>query len=339
MTTYEFGSFAYCDAPIIMPTDTVFFRGIDVHVKELIQDRPMYVSTSHIASFYGNNVYAIKTTRPLRLADVRKLKHLLELLINSRKDNNKATLECVQSLTMSFGMCSYVEQVKLFSRYFNALKASNMVTDMNALNEVQNGINNLVKYYKDLGETPLHLNPVELQGVRIGETRNDLYSMFLLKHLFAGMYDGFIAPTMFSPFFVQTNLQMHEEIVIFDPIGVGLTSVPSVPSVPNDGGIITRPIQHLLRHNMVEMILSLQFENHEHMNMHLWKGGANKGSLPDKNTPQPDETKMNTKAKRATKQFLKPKIKPTIGGNGRKPNLSLHGEENSTIPINPWTFP
>ena len=39
--------------------------------------------------------------------------------------------------------------------------------------------------------------------------------MLILKDLFNGIYDGIIAPQMFSPFHTYDNI--HEEIIIFKP--------------------------------------------------------------------------------------------------------------------------
>ena len=87
MSTYDFKNFSYCDVDIIIPEDTYFCRGIDVSTTEIIRDMPIYIGPEYVAKEYGK-VYYLKAKMDLKLIDIRKLMHLMKLIIASRKSNN-----------------------------------------------------------------------------------------------------------------------------------------------------------------------------------------------------------------------------------------------------------
>jgi len=72
--------------------------------------------------------------------------------------------------------------------------------------------------------------------------------MLILKELFSGIYDGFIAPKIWSPF--HTDNYSHEEIVIFDPIKSKLDLYEDTLAL---GSATTKPklleIETVLNHN------------------------------------------------------------------------------------------
>ncbi len=210
MQTYKFDLFSYVDTDIVLPENTVFFRGINISTKNVIQDRPIYLSALDIAKQYGKNVYGIKTTKSLTLIDIRKLRHFLRLIISSRKFESQDISKCIYYLTIAFGLCSYMKQVELLENYVQMI--SKDVVDENELNFVVSRI----KYMKNYDVNKLPLNPWDPEGVRVAETYIDNYVMLILKELFSGIYDGIIAPRMISPFHVSDKT--HEEIIIFDPI-------------------------------------------------------------------------------------------------------------------------
>lgn len=207
MTTYDFKNFSYCDVDIIIPEDTYFCRGIDVITTEIIRDMPIYIGPEYIAKEYGK-VYYLKTKSTLKLIDIRKLMHLMKLIIASRKTNNATIKNSISYITMAFGLCSYDKQIKLleeFSEYIKTYSNSKESLDY---------FNYCVKNMKEIDPSN-KLNPIEPEGVRVAETYIDGFVITILKELFNGIYDGFIAPKLISTF--HKDNQTHEEIVIFDP--------------------------------------------------------------------------------------------------------------------------
>ena len=220
MKTLSFASFDYVDADISIGCNKIFYRGIDKDIRpdQVIRpDIPIFLGPKNIAKDYGN-VYKIKTTTPLKLLDFRRLKNLMRLVVTTRKTSSSVhvhskVMECVELITIAFGLCSYKFQIDLFEKYVN--KISDYIQDEKQLAFVRERI----VYMK--GVDPRHmLNPFEPEGVRIAETSIDRKVMFILKELFGDLYDGYIAPKMYSPFHVGNA--SHEEILIFDPINSGL---------------------------------------------------------------------------------------------------------------------
>ena len=73
----------------------------------------------------------------------------------------------------------------------------------------------------------LYQNPLELQGIRIGETNNDVDSTFILKEIFGDFFDGFICPTIFSPYFDDNKIP--NEILLFNPLST-IIKINNIPS-------------------------------------------------------------------------------------------------------------
>ena len=101
----------------------------------------------------------------------------------------------------------------------------------------------------DKNEKELFQNPLELQGIRIGETNNDVDSTFILKEIFGDFFDGFICPTIFSPFFDDNYIP--NEILLFNP----LETVINIDTLPSNS--ITININEILIKNNI-MNLSKQ---------------------------------------------------------------------------------
>jgi hypothetical protein len=178
---------------------------------------PLYIGPKYIAEYYGN-VYMVKTTKSIKLLDIRKMKNLLRLIIASRKSNeNNNILNCIRYLTISFGLCSYEKQIYLLEDFLQIIENQ---ADQVELQNVKRSIQNMKNLY---GETAKILNPLNPEGVRVGETFIDNKSLLILRELFKDVYDGFIAPQQYSPF--HTNNYSHEEIVIFDPIKSGIIEI------------------------------------------------------------------------------------------------------------------
>lgn len=227
MKTFAFDKFDYTDDDIIIPSDTIFYRGVPdgVPLKRsvILRKQPLYLAPKNIAKHYGPHILAFKTTRQLRLIDIRKLRNLLRLIISSR--NPKVDAEAQKAifyLTVSFGLCSYGRQVSLLHDFIT--KNSHSIPD-ETLTTVKKQLQYMQETAHDL-PTKTSLNPLEPEGVRIAETYIDGHVMVILKQMLGKVYDGLIAPKMFSPFHVGN--MTHEEIIIFDPddAGIDISSKP-----------------------------------------------------------------------------------------------------------------
>ena len=216
MNTFTFDNFDYIDSSITFPKDIVFYRGVNDSVissPNIIRDEyPLYIAPEHIAKEYGK-VYKVVTTKPIQLLDIRKLKNIIQLIIASRKTNDPSILNPIRYLTISFGLCSYYDQIRLLDEYMKNID----FIDENQLDIVNKNIDNMK--YTNVNTI---LNPISPEGVRVAETYIDSKSMMILRELFKDIYDGFIAPKMFSTFHV--NNMTHEEIVIFNPKESGIQS-------------------------------------------------------------------------------------------------------------------
>ena len=230
--TFTFDEFDYTEEEIIIPPDTIFYRGIPTFVTKsnILQNKPLYISTKKIASQYGGQVALIKTTQQLRLIDFRKMKHLLKLMLSKRQCNDNADIiKCVFYFTIAFGFCSYKRQVELLKEF---LKDNQDSIPRSSLGDVADRIKKMEDEYEKCTS-----NPFEPEGVRVAETSIDALVMMILEDIFSDRYDGYIAPQMFSPFHVGGI--SHEEIVIFDPkaskIEVVIGDLAAVKSVPLQG--------------------------------------------------------------------------------------------------------
>ena len=314
MKTYSFASFNYIDADITIGANTIFYRGIDQQIpnENVIRPNvPMFLGPIEIAKEYGN-VYKIKTTRSLKLLDFRRLKNLMRLVITSRKSMTSNTMRnqfmhCVELITIAFGLCSYQFQIELLSKYID--RVEHLADDKNAIIFIRQQIEKL----KDANPTHM-LNPLEPEGVRIAETNIDRSVMFIIKELFGKVYDGYIAPKMYSPFHVGNA--SHEEILIFDPIKSGL-----VVSIKEDD-VVKEPISNiLLTFNVIE------FEDvHFKRSVYAAKTGGGFYKNKNRNDMFQDTKKVKEAAKLATFFSSKTRYKvteTTLGKTQRHPYLKI----------------
>lgn len=258
MNTFNFDYFDYIDTDITFPKDIVFYRGVDELVSSspnIIRDEyPLYIAPEHIAKEYGK-IYKVVTTKPIHLLDIRKLKHIIQLIIASRKSNDPSILNTIRYLTISFGLCSYYDQIKLLDEYVKNID----FIDKNQIDLVNKKIENMK--YADVNTI---LNPLSPEGVRVAETYIDSKSMMILRELFKDIYDGFIAPKLFSTFHV--NNMTHEEIVIFNP------KISGIQSFTQNIDINKNSLNIVLNTNYKSYILKNNIFNHKIYT--ILRGGA-----------------------------------------------------------------
>ena len=287
MTTYKFATFNYIDQDIILPAETIFYRGIDSPIRlkkdDIIRNYPMYIGPKDIAEHYGT-VYQLRANKHLKLLDIRKLKTLLKLIITSRKSNDGAVLQSIRYLTIAFGLCSYVGQINLLDQYL--LDISGLVIDKDQLEDVKNKI----EIMKKTNPTSI-LNPLEPEGVRIAETTIDGKVMLILRELFKGIYDGYIAPKTWSSFHVGNYT--HEEIVIFDPI-------KSEIDMDDTKTVKTQFLSKLLDHNYKSYDLKDNFYE-----MKIYGKVKIGGQVYEDKNKFFDDKKEVKKAEREAKLFMK----------------------------------
>lgn len=218
--TYTFATFSYVDSDIYIGANTIFFRGIDTLInKDLVirPNIPMFIGPEYIAKQYGH-VYRVRPSKNIKLLDFRRLKNLMRLVISARKQMTSDVvynkfIKSLKLINIAFGLCSYKFQIELMEKHLENIDL--YVINKDELNFIKGRVENMKR------EDPTHmLNPLEPEGVRIAETQIDCKVMFILKELFGDVYDGFIAPKMYSPFHVGNA--SHEEILIFDPVKSGI---------------------------------------------------------------------------------------------------------------------
>ena len=262
LTTYNFASFDYVDADIYIPTSTVFFRGIDsmkLYDEIIRPNTPMFIGPLEIAKEYGN-VHQVMTTKPLKLIDFRRLRNLMRLVINSRKHTSNEVIlnkmmHCIALVSIAFGLVSYKCQIDLIERHVKWIEE--FVIDPSQVVFVKKQIEQL-----KATNPSSKLHPIEPEGVRIAETSIDFQVIKILKELFGEMYDGYIAPKMFSPF--HEGYASHEEILLFDPIKSGLSVLTTNKLIK----IKQEPIKSILQLSCNEIIIK-----GEHFERKIYQGG------------------------------------------------------------------
>lgn len=198
---------------VIIDENTLLFRSYDVHY-DILSDRPAYFSTYSNAKEYSNfiknrNLGAFLPKREINLLDIRYVKSILNEMILERKSNNKDIINNYLTIALSFGLINLKEQIKLYKLRYPEYK-----------NDIR--YKNIKKYIKknstlDYYSKKININPIELSGIRIGETTNDSYSSFILKNIFKSSFDGIISPDIESPYHSSTNNIIPCEILLFNP--------------------------------------------------------------------------------------------------------------------------
>lgn len=229
-------------APIILPQNTLLYRGYDISYPS-ISDRYAYYGSLKTASGYLANINRqlgiFSTSKQLKVLDLRFMKVLLSRLIHTN-DTNKH-FQSFTTLILSFGLCSLRHQIQILLTRYKDLPQIN--TDESKI--IREGIKKLEEYYRpnDLVEQP---------GFRIAETTNDGYTMTFLKELFDGVIDGFISPRLASPFHVEKKGEMSAELIIFNPLKSGVVQLNGYPENIRNisiNGIIHKNHGHIVLEN------------------------------------------------------------------------------------------
>lgn len=242
---------------IYIPKDIIFWRGFNPKYPA-ISDRPAYYGDIHFAQGYAEKykttALPFVTTKPIRLFDIRFMKVLLSQLF----ENNIITesdKDVISSTIISFGICSLNHQIELIKKRFGSF-----------ISYIKDNLENLEKSVKVK-------TIVEQQGVRIAETSNDAFIMGFLKELFHGVVDGFISPSMMSPFHIEKEgFVMNSELIIFNPLFSGIQLLP----LPTSEKIYSTNIDILIkRQNRIPLTISTSTMEYSFYlpNSKLIKGG------------------------------------------------------------------
>ena len=179
---------------ITIPENYIMYRGYNP--RRGISSYPSYFGSKKTAEEYaklgGRVLGAFRTTKPIKVLDIRFMKQLLTELFaeNPLNETSHATI-------LAFGICSLYHQIGLVKLRFQGQPQIN-----EKINTMRNALKN------GLYEQP---------GIRIAETTNDGEVMQFLAELFEGFVDGFIAPRLETAFHTEKMGFLNPECILFNP--------------------------------------------------------------------------------------------------------------------------
>lgn len=249
---------------ITIPENTWFVRGANVN-KQTLGYWPLYFTFNREhaqdhADLHGDEgeLLVYKTTRELRFYDLRYIKHLFAEALSTRQtpltgsDLTAFKIAC-KRVMVSYGICSYSVQLQFIEQIYPGIEPERLVIMRQHMTKWRQG------------RSEPWVNPHEPQGVRVGESDNDMQSIQILKSVFGNQVDGYIAPRMPSPYHHFTGY-INCECVVFDPTDAGMELVSSMDM---DGPLPIISINHLyqsdyLFHKFLD-IIPLHFRDRVHV--------------------------------------------------------------------------
>ena len=198
---------------INLPENTLFYKSYDTKYNAL-SNRPSFFgsieSSSEYLSLENRKLGFFKSKCQMTLLDIRYIKNILNEMIINRVSNDVDIINNYMNIVLSFGFISLYEQLKLYK-----IRYKDGILDDKRYKKIVEFYNDSQKsniYNKDL-----NINPLETEGIRIGETNNDLFSILILKKIFENSFDGIICPKFISPYHFESNFTIHGEIFLFNP--------------------------------------------------------------------------------------------------------------------------
>jgi hypothetical protein len=241
----NFESFEPVYSAIELPANVVFCRGYST-AYAAISNRPAYFTYDYqVACAYGKDdgckTGAFVTQKSLKLLDLRYICNVLQHIFENRKSNKAEVLDAIYTLTMSFGLCTLRRQIEL-------VKIRLGDTQQDAVESMSRHLETQSNSFKS--------NPVEMRGVRVGATKNDAYSVELLRELFTHV-DGYIAPALESPFHIEKSTStLPAEIVIFNPLESQIKLLDDVSVLANN--VVSMRIEDVI--NGMHVLAKLSFK-------------------------------------------------------------------------------
>lgn len=225
---------------ITLDENILFFKAHGTKYNPL--ERPSFFGEIDNASKYlkaGRKLGVFSTKKKIKLLDIRYVCQIINDLILLRQDNT--IIIAYMTLALSFGLVSLYKQLNLYkNRYTSTLK------DDKRYGKIIEYYNN----YEKSTEKYFWQNPIELQGIRIGETNNDVESTIILKEIFGNFFDGIISPVIFSPYFDENNIP--NEILLFEPSKC-VSEMDNIINLNNKNNITSISIKDIIKNNNINL--------------------------------------------------------------------------------------
>ncbi len=254
--------------PIILDKNTIFYRAYDIKYDQL--NRPAFFGEYSTAIKYKTNervISAFVTKRAIKVLDIRYVSHIINQLILLRENNDfDKMIIGYMTLALSFGFVSLQEQIELYKKRYRE--------------RLQNDkrFEKIIQYYndykkaKETSSTFTWQNPIELQGIRIGETMNDIESTIILKEIFGEYFDGIIYPTTFSPYFITNHID--NELLLFEPSKCVLENKKNILLL-NTNSAVNIDILDVIKKNGINIFqVPYLMKNHKYLYFQ-YGGGSN----------------------------------------------------------------
>ena len=233
----NFEDFSPVYGQINFPINSLLYRGYDTKYP-ILSERPAYFTSNlDVARAYGS-VSPFRTTRALKIYDLRYIKHILMELFQQLESDDTDVVKFCKILTISYGLTTCFKQLELLKDTFGSSLGDE---HYQAIRKYL--LDSRISHKK--GEIVYGLHPFETQGIRIGETETDAISVSFLKDLFRGQIDGYIAPRIKSAFHFNQGGFNPTELVIFNPLGSGV----KVLEQPNSYYINKLEFEYYLQHH------------------------------------------------------------------------------------------
>lgn len=256
---------------IKLPENMIVYRGYS-NRHPALSERFAYFSEKQIANSYVKSpdyvLSAFTNTRVLRLLDVRFMTGILREMIYSNP-SDESTLPII----LSFGLCSLKHQVHLLNKRY--AHPESRVKGHTILQTIVDGLDSSSLY--------------ERQGVRIGETTNDAYTMAFLSKLFENYVDGFVSPRLYSPYHHKNT--MAPELILFNPIRSGIRQLSSFPPASIPIVSMHRIYMTQIKHNVLRYVSNISgYQTHIAFHAHPPMVG---GGDIEKDIPIIEQINMN----------------------------------------------
>ncbi len=194
---------------ITLDKNTVLYRAYDTKYSAL--ERPAFFGQYGVAIRYTTINHTLSefiTKREIKVIDIRYVIHIINQLILLREDNDfNKMIVGYKTLALSFGLVSLRAQLELYKERYR---------DIIANDERFKRVLDYYQHYESAPKKFIWQNPIELNGIRIGETNNDIESSLILKEIFGDFFDGIIFPETLSPYFEENKIP--NELLLFEPL-------------------------------------------------------------------------------------------------------------------------
>jgi hypothetical protein len=302
-------------SPIIIPENTMLWRGYDVRFNP-IPDRYSYYTSTSSALEYAKKQHrelgCFITSTPLKLMDIQFMMNILEKIIQTNQSDKY--INDFASTIISFGLCSLGHQILLLKeRYKDEMKKQTVESK-----ELKRNINKMIDTYKAS-------NIIEQRGIRVAETDNDGITMAFLQELFKGLFDGFVSPRLYTAFHSEKGGQLNPEMIIFNPKESNLKQMKYYPS-----NIVSKTFNDFIE-NKHQLINVRMIKSGEEISMRMYLSGGKQISNNTKHHLDDYEDKLNANDKTTIKNY-KDALKS--GKRWREKIMIVNSEPSNKLKLN-----